>query len=193
MNLANKITISRIILIPFIFVFLTPLPQYISEYIFQFPITQKQSELIALTIFLFAAITDKLDGYVARKYNQVTNLGKLLDPLADKLLITVAVVALVSKQEIAAWIALIIIGREMMVTLLRIMATSKNVILAADKFGKIKMILQVSAIVGLLLQGQLMNNEVIVVMAQVVLYMATIVTLYSGFNYIHKNYKILQG
>lgn len=138
-------------------------------------------------------MTDKLDGYIARKYDQVTKLGKLLDPLADKLLITVAIIALVSKQEIAAWIALIIIGREMMVTLLRIMATSRGVILAADKYGKLKMVLQVSAIVGLLLQGQFFNNTHIVVLAQIVLYLATIVTLYSGYNYIQRNYKILQG
>lgn len=138
-------------------------------------------------------MTDKLDGYIARKYDQVTKLGKLLDPLADKLLITVAIIALVSKQEIAAWIALIIIGREMMVTLLRIMATSRGVILAADKYGKLKMVFQVSAIVGLLLQGQFFNHTHIVVSAQIVLYMATIVTLYSGYNYIQRNYKILQG
>lgn len=145
-----------------------------------------------MTIFLLAAMTDKLDGYIARKYDQVTKLGKLLDPLADKLLITVAIIALVSKQEIAAWIDLIIIGREMMVTLLRIMATSRGVILAADKYGKLKMVLQVSAIVGLLLQGQFFNNTHIVVLAQIVLYLATIVTLYSGYNYIQRNYKILQ-
>lgn len=192
MNLANKITLIRISLIPLFFVFLTPFPQYLSEQLLNISFIERQSELVALTIFLLAAMTDKLDGYIARKYDQVTKLGKLLDPLADKLLITVAIIALVSKQEIAAWIALIIIGREMMVTLLRIMATSKGVILAADKYGKLKMVFQVSAIVGLLLQGQFFNNTHIVVSAQIVLYMATIVTLYSGYNYIQRNYKILQ-
>lgn len=193
MNLANKITLIRISLIPLFFVFLTPLPQYLSEQLLNISFIERQSELVALTIFSLAAMTDKLDGYIARKYDQVTKLGKLLDPLADKLLITVAIIALVSKQEIAAWIALIIIGREMMVTLLRIMATSRGVILAADKYGKLKMVLQVSAIVGLLLQGQFFNNTHIVVLAQIVLYLATIVTLYSGYNYIQRNYKILQG
>lgn len=193
MNLANKITLIRISLIPLFFVFLTPFPQYLSEQLLNISFIERQSELVALTIFLLAAMTDKLDGYIARKYDQVTKLGKLLDPLADKLLITVAIIALVSKQEIAAWIALIIIGREMMVTLLRIMATSKGVILAADKYGKLKMVFQVSAIVGLLLQGQFFNNTHIVVLAQIVLYLATIVTLYSGYNYIQRNYKILQG
>lgn len=193
MNLANKITLIRISLIPLFFVFLTPLPQYLSEQLLNISFIERQSELVALTIFLLAAMTDKLDGYIARKYDQVTKLGKLLDPLADKLLITVAIIALVSKQEIAAWIALIIIGREMMVTLLRIMATSRGVILAADKYGKLKMVLQVSAIVGLLLQGQFFNHTHIVVLAQIVLYLATIVTLYSGYNYIQRNYKILQG
>lgn len=193
MNLANKITLIRISLIPLFFVFLTPFPQYLSEQLLNISFIERQSELVALTIFLLAAMTDKLDGYIARKYDQVTKLGKLLDPLADKLLITVAIIALVSKQEVAAWIALIIIGREMMVTLLRIMATSKGVILAADKYGKLKMVFQVSAIVGLLLQGQFFNNTHIVVLAQIVLYMATIVMLYSGYNYIQRNYKILQG
>jgi CDP-diacylglycerol--glycerol-3-phosphate 3-phosphatidyltransferase len=193
MNLANKITIARILLIPLFFVFLTSFPQYLSEQIFNISFSERQSELVALTIFLLAAITDKLDGFIARKYNQVTKLGKLLDPLADKLLITVAIIALVSKQDIAAWIALIIIGREMMVTLLRIMATSKGIILSADKFGKLKMVLQVSAIVGLLLQGQIFNNIHIVVLTHVVLYLATVITLYSGFNYIHRNYKVLQN
>lgn len=193
MNLANKITLIRISLIPLFFVFLTPFPQYLSEQLLNISFIERQSELVALTIFSLAAMTDKLDGYIARKYDQVTKLGKLLDPLADKLLITVAIIALVSKQEIAAWIALIIIGREMMVTLLRIMATSRGVILAADKYGKLKMVLQVSAIVGLLLQGQFFNNTHIVVLAQIVLYLATIVTLYSGYNYIQRNYKILQG
>jgi CDP-diacylglycerol--glycerol-3-phosphate 3-phosphatidyltransferase len=193
MNLANRITVARILLIPLFFIFLTPFPQYLFELLLNIQLTELQSELIALTIFLLAAITDKLDGFVARKYNQVTKLGKLLDPLADKLLISVAIIALVSKQEIAAWVALIIIGREMMVTLLRIMATSKGMILAADKYGKIKMVLQVSAIVALLLQSQFMNHHIVVIFAQTILYIATAVTLYSGYNYMQKNYRVLMG
>jgi len=107
MNLANKITLARIALIP----------------LFMICFLNMQSVMIALIIFAVAAGTDKLDGYVARKYNQITNLGKLLDPLADKLLIAVALVMMVQENMISSWIAVIIIGREIVITALLWVAT----------------------------------------------------------------------
>lgn len=105
----------------------------------------------AIAIFIIASATDKLDGYIARKYNQITNFGKLADPLADKLLISAALVMMVQQNMIPSWIAIVIIGREVMVSGIRTIAAAKGVALAADKHGKMKMVLQVVAIAAVLL------------------------------------------
>lgn len=141
MNIPNLLTSIRIMLIPF-FVFLYTTPS-------------KWRSLVAASIFLVASITDLLDGYVARRTGQITRLGKLLDPVADKLLVSSALILLVGFQRVPAWIALLIIGREIAVTGLRAVAASDGIIIASDKGGKAKMAIQIFAIILLIINADL--------------------------------------
>jgi len=136
-NLANWITMIRIFLVPiFMLIVLSDLPY---------------SGLIAAAVFGLAAATDGLDGYIARSRKQITTFGKLIDPIADKLLISAALVCLIQLGQINAWIAFIIIGREFAVSGLRNVAAAEGVVIAASKWGKLKTVLQIIAIVSLLL------------------------------------------
>lgn len=132
-NLANKITIVRIALIPFI-VWLMSLDHYTAH-------------ISALILFVIAAGTDKLDGYIARKYQQVTALGKLLDPLADKLLVTALFIMFVASGDVQPWMVLVILTREFAVTGLRSIAAADGYVIAASKWGKSKTVLQIVAII----------------------------------------------
>lgn len=171
MNLANKLTLSRIFLVPvFMFVLLTRI---------------RFGEYIAAAIFIIAASTDGLDGYIARKRKEVTNLGKLMDPLADKLLISAALISLVELKAVSAWIAVVIIGREFFVTGLRAVVASEGVIIAASKLGKIKTISQIVAISALLLNDfleSLLNIE----LGKYAIYIAMVFTLWSGIDYFYR-------
>jgi CDP-diacylglycerol--glycerol-3-phosphate 3-phosphatidyltransferase len=139
MNLANRITVARILLVPvFLYFVLENIPY---------------GTYIAAGIFIVAASTDGLDGYLARKRNEVTNLGKLLDPLADKLLITAALVSLVESGVLPAWVAIIIISRELAVTGLRALVAAEGVVIHASPVAKLKTIAQIVAIVGLLIDN----------------------------------------
>lgn len=189
MNFANKVTIFRILLIPLLIILLQPYPQWLEN---KFPIFSFLNEwgiYCAAVLFLFTAATDKLDGYIARKYNMVTNLGKLLDPLADKLLISVALIMLVLLHLIPAWMALIIIGREIIITAIRVTATSKKIVLAADKHGKIKMVFQVVAITAVMLNNYPFSFVMNLPIDMILMHIAVALTIYSGFNYIKMNYK----
>jgi len=169
MNLPNKLTLLRIFLIPiFLLVFLIRIPY---------------GQYIATAIFIIAASTDGLDGYIARKRKQVTNLGKLMDPLADKLLITAALIVLVELRLISGWIAFIIIGREFFVTGLRTLAAAEGVIIAASKLGKLKTISQIVAITAILLN---------LAIGKYLMYLAVIFTLWSGIDYYLKARKNLR-
>lgn len=138
-NLPNFLTLVRICLIPvFVVVFLAPTPN---------------RSLVAAVIFTVAAVTDLLDGYIARRTGQVTKLGKLLDPIADKLLVLSALILLVNIDRVSALVALLIIARELAVTGVRAIAAGERLIIAAETTGKYKMALQVVAIVLLILEG----------------------------------------
>jgi CDP-diacylglycerol--glycerol-3-phosphate 3-phosphatidyltransferase len=187
MNLANKITMFRIFLVPIFVLFLTSIPQSLINAHSHSYLTHQNSVLIATFIFIIASITDKLDGYIARKYNQVTNLGKLLDPIADKLMVSCAFIFLVGTNQVAAWIVLLIISREFAVTGLRIMAAKGNKVLAADKLGKIKMVTQVIAIILALLNNYSLALSTYLPFTQGAMFIAMIITVYSGINYIMKN------
>ena len=126
MNLANKITIIRILLIPFLIVLLQPYPHWLENKVYLFHHLNQFGIYYAAALFVLTAATDKLDGYIARKYNLVTNLGKLLDPLADKLLISVALIMLVLLHMTSSWVAIVIIGRELIITAIRTVASSKE-------------------------------------------------------------------
>jgi CDP-diacylglycerol--glycerol-3-phosphate 3-phosphatidyltransferase len=137
MNIPNLLTAARIFLIPvFILLFLAPGPQ---------------RSVWAAVIFIIASLTDLLDGYLARRWEQITRLGKFLDPIADKLLILSALILLVDFNRVSAWIAIVLIGREVAMTGLRAIASSEGVIISAEPMGKYKLAAQVFAVVLLIL------------------------------------------
>ena len=152
MNLPNYLTLGRIIIVPLlVVVLLTPVAEAwfgISSY------------ALAIAIFLVASLTDILDGHLARRRNQVSNLGKLLDPIADKLLVSAALIVLVEKHLAPAWTVVIILGREFIVTGLRSIAATEGIVIQAQNVGKIKMWAQCVAIVALLVAGATGNPPV---------------------------------
>jgi len=176
-NLANIITIARILLIP---VFLVLLLSGIPE---------PYGDIAAAAVFILAAATDKLDGYVARRNAQITTLGQFLDPLADKLLIAAALIALVSQGRVAAWLAMIIIGREIAVTVLRIIGISQGVSIPADRYGKLKMVLQIVYVVYVLVPtadiARLIHvsTDVATIIQWILAVVVVVVTLASGVRY----------
>lgn len=192
MNLANRITLFRIFLIP---LFIALFPIYPEAWVNQFPILaylEVHGVFYAALVFIVASITDKLDGYVARKYNQTTNLGKLLDPLADKLLVAAALILMVSLHMIPSWIAFLILAREVIMMGVRIAASAQKVALAADKYGKWKMVLQVAAISAILLNNAPFSLFTSFPVDLTLMYGALVLTVYSGYNYIKNNYQLLQ-
>jgi len=200
MNLPNKITLSRILLVPVFMLFVIPIPLWMLKINF---LTFIHSELILFNkfilfsgnyigaiIFIIAASTDGVDGYIARKKQLETRIGKFLDPIADKLLITAALIALVQRGSLTGWAAMIIIGREFLVTAFRLVCVGEGVVIAASKWGKIKTITQVIAIVAALIsehQVMLLNNAV----DSYLMLIAIIITIYSGYDYIKRNISIL--
>ncbi|WP_422657472.1 CDP-diacylglycerol--glycerol-3-phosphate 3-phosphatidyltransferase [Paenibacillus sp. EC2-1] len=192
MNLANKITIARIFLIPFFMLCLMQYPIWLTSKFTLFEILSQNGVIIAAILFVLASATDKLDGYIARKYNQITNLGKLLDPLADKLLVSVALIMMVQKNMVSTWMVVVIIGREFIITALRMAAASQKVALAADHYGKWKMVLQVMGITAVLLNNYPFSLFTAYRVDNLIMTLATLMTLYSGCNYIARNYKNLK-
>ncbi|WP_019532608.1 CDP-diacylglycerol--glycerol-3-phosphate 3-phosphatidyltransferase [Paenibacillus ginsengihumi] len=188
MNLANRITLARIFLVPIIMLFLLVNVKFPHVRIEQFSITYNQ--IIAVLIFIVAASTDSLDGYIARKRKLVTNLGKLLDPLADKLLVSAVLVSLVEMGKIDAWIVIVIISREFAVTGLRQIALLEGHVMAASKWGKWKTASQITAIIALMV-----NNFPFVLVGipfdLFASWVAAIITVYSGFDYFIKNKHVM--
>ena len=177
LNLANSITIARILLVPvFLVLLLGGLPQ-------------PYGGLAAAAVFILAAATDKLDGYVARRSKQVTTLGQFLDPLADKLLIAAALIALVGMDRVPAWVATVIICREIAVSVLRIVGVSQGVSIPADRYGKLKTVLQIVYVVYVLVPTHRIAEfihapawlETVVVDTLIAVVVA--VTLWSGVRY----------
>ena len=176
MNLANRLTVLRIMLVP-IFLICAILDT-------------TTTNIIALSIFIIASATDKLDGYIARSRNQITNFGKFMDPLADKLLVTCALILLVEKGIVAAWVVVVIIAREFIVSGLRTLAASQGVVIAASNWGKLKTVIQMIAIImGLL--SLVYNPGWLNVTTQVTIYLAAVVTIGSGVDYFIKGKDII--
>ncbi len=184
MNLANRITLARIFLVPivafFLLIKLNVSPLNIGSYSISY------NQIFALLLFILAASTDGLDGYIARKRKIVTNLGKLLDPLADKLLVGAVLISLVEMGKLDAWVAIVIISREWAVTGLRQVALLEGVVLAASKWGKWKTTIQIAMIVVLLLNN-LPFEFIHVPVDTIVVWAAAIITVYSGIDYFVKN------
>ncbi|WP_054949828.1 CDP-diacylglycerol--glycerol-3-phosphate 3-phosphatidyltransferase [Numidum massiliense] len=188
MNLPNKITLSRIVLIPVIIVFLS-VPFDFGKVEFAGSVVTV-SELVAVIVFIIAASTDGLDGYIARKHKLVTTLGKLLDPLADKLLLTAALVSLVEMQRIDAWIVIVIISREFAVTGLRLIAIENGRVIAASKLAKWKTTIQIVAVISLMLNN-FPFSIFSIPFSQIAIWAAVVITVWSGIDYFYKNKEIL--
>ncbi|TYP77583.1 CDP-diacylglycerol--glycerol-3-phosphate 3-phosphatidyltransferase [Paenibacillus methanolicus] len=188
MNLANKITLARIFLVPII-MFLLLINVNLNELSFaDFSITWNQ--ILATLIFIVAAATDGLDGYIARKNKIVTNLGKLLDPLADKLLVAAVLISLVEMDKVDAWIAIVIISREFAVTGLRQIALLEGAVLAASTWGKWKTAVQITMIIALLLNN-FPFTFIDIPFDQISSWAAALITVYSGIDYFVKNKNLI--
>ena len=177
MNLPNKLTLFRVILIPFFVFFL--LAPYFEGY----------GNYIAVAIFIVASITDFLDGKIARKYNLVTNFGKFMDPLADKLLVCSALICLIQLESIPAWVVIIIIAREFIISGFRLIASDNGVVIAASYWGKFKTAFQMLTVIVLILD---IPNKVFIILGTVLIYVSLALTVISLIDYIGKNKDVLK-
>lgn len=180
------------LLIPLFILFFAEYPLWLTENSGFFGFIHVYGIYIALGVFLLASATDKLDGYIARKYNQITNLGKLLDPLADKLLISVALIMMVQSGMVATWIAVAIIAREFVITGLRMVASEQGIALSADSLGKWKMVLQVIAIAAVLLDNYPFQLITMIQVDEFLMLAAVALTIYSGIHYLLNNFKLIK-
>ena len=188
MNLANKLTLLRIFLVPVFLIF------FLVEGI-------DYGTIVATIVFIVASITDQLDGHIARSRNQITTFGKFMDPLADKLLVTAVFVCLVQIGMIPAWAVIIILSREFAVSGLRSIAASNGLVIAASWWGKIKTVTQMLAILLFLLTVNIMtigNTNLLVnfftgflVASNIVFYICVVITIISGIDYFIKNRKVI--
>ncbi len=177
MNLPNKLTILRVVLIPFFVCFM--LIPYFDGY----------GNYIAVAIFIIASITDFLDGRIARKYNMVTNFGKFMDPLADKLLVCSAMICLIEKELLASWIVIVIIAREFIISGFRLVASDNGVVIAASYWGKFKTTFQMIMVIVLTLN---IRTPFFEALAQILIYVSLILTVISLIDYIVKNKDVLK-
>ena len=180
MNLPNKLTLFRVILIPFFVFFL--LAPYFPGY----------GNYIAIAIFIVASLTDMLDGKIARKYNLVTNFGKFMDPLADKLLVCSALICLIELQMLPSWIVIIIIAREFIISGFRLIASDNGVVIAASYWGKFKTTFQMLMVIVLMLDISLNQYAWIHILGIVLTYIALALTVISLIDYIVKNRGVLK-
>ena len=162
MNVPNTLTVLRVIMIPFFVLFMLGDITSVDKY-------------IALGIFIAASLTDTLDGYLARKNNQVTNFGKFMDPLADKLLVCAAMICLMDLDRLPSWIVIIIISREFIISGFRLIAADNGIVIAASWWGKAKTI-----------------SQMIMIILQVMIYLALVLTVVSLVDYIAKNKQVLK-
>ncbi|MCG7342935.1 CDP-diacylglycerol--glycerol-3-phosphate 3-phosphatidyltransferase [Sporosarcina sp. ACRSL] len=188
MNLPNKITVSRILLIPIFIVFMLVDFGFGSFAVGGTILSVEQ--LIGAMLFIIAAATDWFDGHLARKHNLVTNMGKFLDPLADKLLVSAALIILVELGSAASWIVIIIISREFAVTGLRLVLAGGGEVVAANQLGKIKTATQLVAIAFLLLNN-IFFEAINFPFGTIMLYIALFFTIWSGADYFYKNRRVL--
>ena len=177
MNIPNKLTLFRMILIPFFVFFLLT------------DVCGKASPYIALAIFIIASLTDWFDGRIARKYGLVTDFGKFMDPLADKLLVSSALICFVELGKLPAWIVVIIISREFIISGFRLVAADNGVVIAASMYGKFKTVFQMAMIIMLMVD---IDWPVYRVLTNIVTAIAVIMTIVSLIDYIVKNKGVMQ-
>ena len=176
MNLPNKLTILRVILIPFFVFFLIS------------PFFDGYGNYIALAIFIIASLTDMADGKIARKYNLVTNFGKFMDPLADKLLVCSAMICLIQTGQLAAWIVVIIIAREFIISGFRLIASDNGVVIAASYWGKFKTTFQMVMICLMIA-----NFPQLQILTNIIMWIALILTVVSLIDYLVKNKDVMKN
>ena len=174
MNLPNKLTMFRVILIPFFVVFLLVDITSVDKW-------------IALAIFIVASLTDLLDGKIARKYNLVTNFGKFMDPLADKLLVCSALICLVALERIPAWMVIVIIAREFIISGFRLVASDDGVVIAASYWGKFKTTFQI-----IMICLMIADLEELQLLTMIVTWVAVILTVVSLVDYLVKNKDVMK-
>ena len=197
MNLPNKITLSRIFMVPVFMLFVIPIPKWIMNIpLLSFLESYNNfmdvyGSYIAAGIFIILASTDAVDGYIARKHKMVTKMGIFLDPIADKLLVTAALIALLERGELTGWAAMIIIGREFIVTGLRLVLAGEGVVVAASKWGKIKTATQMMAIVLSLVENYPLRLWTDFPFDRVAMFLAVLITVYSLYDYLKKNLHII--
>ena len=225
MTTANKITLTRICMIPF-FLYFASQPMLVFDQeawqnSFQIETFFPTASVVALVLFCVASFTDFLDGYIARKYNQVTDFGKFVDPLADKLLVTSALVLFAEQGAFAGWMVCVILARELIITSLRVVAANKGRVLAATWTGKVKTCVQIGGIIVIYLyyifigavgsgafdsmtvssDGSFSATSTVMFLTGTdgyptfvyfVGWMITLVTIYSGFDYLRKNWDIIK-
>ena len=177
MNLANKLTLARVIMIP---VFLVVL----------FCMAEPMNRYLAVLIFIVASLTDFLDGYIARKYHMVSNFGKFMDPLADKILVMAAMVSMVALGDLASWVVIVILAREFAITGFRTLAVEANIVMAASWWGKVKTTVQMIMIPIVLLN---LPFAFMPVVETALVYLSVFFTVFSGADYIIKNKQVLKG
>jgi len=201
-NLPNRLTVSRIVLVPFILLFMLPVSCTVLGWFAQLrlfgianvfvlwnrDVVEPFGLFIAGALFLVAALTDTFDGAIARKRGIVTNLGKFLDPIADKILVSAVLIALVQLGRIGAVGVVVIMLREFVVSALRMVASDKGIVIAAGRMGKVKMVLQIVAILLLMFEDLV---PFLPVLAGFVYFLAVMVTLYSGVEYVVKHAEAL--
>ena len=185
MNIANRLTIARIVMIP-LFLLIMCFPKDILGMVNVFHSTLSVSWVLAMIIFTIASITDFLDGYLARKYHLITNFGKFADPLADKLLVMTAFITLVGAGVIPMWIVAIIVCRELAVTGLRLLLVNDGEVLAAAWPGKVKTVTQMLAIIFLLIDDFPVKGLPFSI-GTILVYICLVATIYSGVDYFVKN------
>ena len=175
MNLPNKLTVLRVLMVPFFVVFML------------YPLAGDASKYVALALFCIASLTDFFDGYLARKHNLVTNFGKFMDPLADKLLVCSAMICMIKTGQLAAWIVIIIIAREFIISGFRLVAADAGIVIAASWWGKIKTVAQMAMIIVLLADF----GGVFDVIETGLIWVSLVLTVVSLVDYVKKNIQVL--
>ena len=169
MNLPNKLTVARMIAVPF----------FIAAYMLEFYI-------VAFVLFVAASVTDFFDGYLARKHNLVSNFGKIMDPLADKLLVCSAMICLVEMGKIPSWIVIIIISREFIISGFRLIASDNGIVIAASYWGKFKTVFQMAMVILMIADIAALN-----VVTQIIMWIALALTIISLVDYLKKNWHVM--
>lgn len=176
MNLANKITMFRIFLLPI----------FVLSYYYD------QSGISSLAIFLLGSFSDFLDGYVARKYDMITDFGKFIDPIADKILVLSAFILFIERGFVEPWVVIVVLFRELLISGFRMLAAKKNISIAADIFGKLKTTTQFFSVIFFFLTIILINRNMYII-GKVLLYISVALTVLSMINYLYKNREVFNG